>query len=120
MKGDPQKVLKDAEFKIQLEPCCPKNYFRKCEALWALKRYDEINDVIKEGSKYDNEMFKEIEEKTQKQLEIKKVYSKLIEPNINVQYIDKLKGKGIFSQKNFDKGSVIMKEKPYIAILMIN
>eukprot|EP01118_Nematostelium_gracile_P012098 TRINITY_DN4371_c0_g2_i2.p1 TRINITY_DN4371_c0_g2~~TRINITY_DN4371_c0_g2_i2.p1 ORF type:complete len:435 (-),score=115.41 TRINITY_DN4371_c0_g2_i2:1196-2500(-) len=116
-----KKALEDANTSISLNKDWAKGYYRKAEALYALRRFGEIFGLINIGKKLDNELFDEIFNRTKAQLMLEQNYTKKTDPlGIHVRIIDETKGKGLFALKDIPENTVIFSEKPILTIQKTN
>jgi len=112
--GDYGSSLKDAKLCVEINNNWEKGYFRKCKALDALERYAEarvaaedclkLNPKAKETIDLLGEIAKKDDELYYQQL--------TAGSNVEIKHLEREKGKGTFSKKDFSFGQVVFTENP--------
>lgn len=106
--------LEDAEKAMVCDSKWTKGYYRKAEALWYLKRYQEGLEFVETWYKLDPTLFEEIRNRFKKQMEIENGLEKM--GGIEVIYLSSIKGKGVIANQKVKKNQVIFEESPFVAI----
>eukprot|EP01114_Cavostelium_apophysatum_P023782 TRINITY_DN9071_c0_g1_i1.p1 TRINITY_DN9071_c0_g1~~TRINITY_DN9071_c0_g1_i1.p1 ORF type:complete len:489 (+),score=101.58 TRINITY_DN9071_c0_g1_i1:68-1534(+) len=120
--GNYEKALEDADHGIESNPDWPKNYLRKAEALFHLKRLGEVFNAVGEGKKRvqsgspEEKQLDDILDKSKEQLKLDAHYAKSIPHKmVSVRNVPK-KGKGIFAEQNFAANEIIFTERPLLLL----
>jgi len=113
-----RESLKDAKTSVELSPIWVKGWIRAGEAYWALERYKESVNAFSKALELEpeNENVISLYAKYNK-LYIERYFKPLTRNmDIEVRYINRVRGRGVFALRDFFEKEIVYLERPLLSI----